>query len=324
MIQTAISDVGVALQSAKGSAAANPTYQHGVKGGQVAQVEISQDAEDLTSGVRVAGHANRVAAIAGADWTSRVWKDQIGLLLYLALGGYSVTGVGPYTHTITLAGSLPYATVWGTLNGNHLRLDDAKLDELQISWDRNNPLEVACTWLGIDLTPGVSDPTPDSDVTCDTYLTPVGGTFRIDVDGATPAAAKVTAGEITIANNVVTDPISGAITPDDIDEARIDLGVSLTIKPDTLDVWRESVFGAAAGTDIEETVVYGSFDVAFTDGTNTLTIAGERVPFLCSIPDANPSGGPATITLEGMLLGCGATDEPIEVTLVNSVADYTA
>lgn len=322
MIQTAIADAGFARQTAKGSAAANPTYQNGVKGGQIAQVEIEQDVEDLTSGKRVAGHANRTAAIPGADWTTRAWPDQIGLLLYLALGGYAVTGTGPYEHVFTVGGSLPYATVWGTQDGNHFRLDDAKIDELGLSWDRNNPLEVGVTWIGTDLTPGVSDPTPATDVNCDTYLTPVGGTFQVDADGATPATAKVISGEFTIANGLVSDPISGAITPDDVDEARIDLGVSLTIKPDNANLFRETVFGSAAGTDISETVVYGSLAITFTDGTNTLLFEASRVPFLTSLPDVDPSGGPAEITLEGMLLGC--SNEAIEVTLTNSVADYTA
>lgn len=322
MLQTAIADAGFARQTAKGSAAANPEYQNGVKGGQIAQVEITQDVEDLTSGKRVAGHANRTAAIPGAEWTTRAWPDQIGLLLYLALGGYAVTGVGPYDHVFTVGGSLPYATVWGTLDGNHYRVDDAKIDELGLSWDRNEPLEVAVTWIGTDLTPGVVDPTPTTAVTCDTYLTPVGGTFKIDVDGATPVAAKVVGGEVTIANGLTSDPISGAITPDDVDEARIDLGSSLTVKPDDPTLWRETVFGSAAGTDISETVVYGSLALTFTDGTNTLLIEASRVPFLTSLPDVDPSGGPSEITLEGMLLGCD--EEAIEVTLTNSVADYTA
>lgn len=323
-VQTAIADVGIAKQTAKGSAASEPTYQFGVKGGQVAQVEVTQDVEDLTSGKRVAGHANRTMAVPGAQWTTRAWIDQVGLLLYAALGGYGVTGAGPYTHTFTLAESLPYLTVWGTLNGNHHRLDDSKLDELELSWTGNEPVEVGATFIGLDLTPGVSDPTPGDDVTCDTYLTPVGGTFKVDVDGATPAAAPITAGSVSIANGISAEPISGTITPDDVEEARADLNVSLTLKAANLNVWREAVFGSAAGTDISETVVYGSFELAFSQGSNSLTLTGERVPFLCSIPDVSPSGGPGEITLEGMLLGCGSSDEPIEAVLVNSVADYDA
>lgn len=322
MIQTAIADAGFARQTAKGSAAANPAYQHGVKGGQIAQVEIDQETEDLTSGKRVAGHANRTAAIPGADWSTRVWADEIGLKLLLALGGYAVTGAGPFEHVFTVGGSLDYGTVWGTQDGRHYRIDDAKIDELGLSWDRNNPLEVSVTWIGTDLTPGVADPTPTTEVTCDTYLTPVGGTFQVDVDGDTPATAKVVSGEFTIANGLVSDPISGAITPDDVEESRIDLGVSLTIKPANADAFHESVFGSAAGTDISEVVVFGSLAITFTDGSNTLLVEASKVPFLTSLPDVDPSGGPGELTLEGMLLGCD--EEAIEVTLTNSVADYTA
>lgn len=322
-VQTAVADVGIALQSAKGAAAANPQYQFGVNGGQVAAVDIDQPVEDMTSSSRVKSHANRTGAVPGASWDTRAWWDQIGLILYAALGGYQVTGAGPYTHTVTPAGDLPYLTVWGSQDGEHYRLDDAKLGELKLSWDGNDPVKVTPTFLGLDLTPDVADPTPAADVICDLYLTPVNGTFKVDVDGATPVAASIKAGEITIDNGAVADILSGSILPDDIEVGALDLSVSLTVKTANVAEWREAVYGSAAGTTISQVVIYGSFEVIFTDLTNTLTITGSRVPFLCALPDADPSGGPGEIALEGMLLAC-PDDDAISCVLSNDVADYTA
>ena len=70
-IQSAIAQIGAAKQSGKGSVAASPTYAQGVTGGAVMTVEVAQELEERTSGVRMAPAVNRTGADPASTCPSR-------------------------------------------------------------------------------------------------------------------------------------------------------------------------------------------------------------------------------------------------------------
>lgn len=322
-VQSALATVGVAKQTAKGSAAANATFAHGLTDGTVLSVEVDQSIEERTSAKRASSAVNRIAVMPATEFTCRAHPRTIGLYAFAALGGIATTGAGPYTHIVSLGDDLPYITMFGTMAGNFYKVADVKVDELTFSWDANEPVEVGVTGMGTVLSVLASTYTATTDESAATYFRPVGGTFTVDVDGAgsNPATAKINTGEVSITNNTEQIMVSGTITPDDVVIGRQEVEVSFDITPDNLNIWRTIVTGTPTGVSAGNNVLYGSFSCQFVDGTDTLTIAGARVAFTCDFPDVDPAGGTVILSLAGLAVSDGTTS-PITITIVNSQATY--
>lgn len=322
-LQAAFAKVGVAKQTAKGSVAAAPTFAHGVTDGAVLNVDVQQSLDDLTGGSRAGVAVNRTGVMSGIEFSTRSYAASVGLWLFGALGAKAVTGTSPYTHVFTPSTSdLPYLTGFGTLDANIYSVQDYKVDEMKVSFDGPGPIGISVSGMGTLLGfPATFVPTTD-----DTTATPmraVGGTFSVDVDGAsgTAATARITAGEVTISNNLDPIMLASAITPDDNFGGRLEVGCSFDIIPDDLALWRTIVTGTSAGTTASTNTVYGTFSLQFTDGTNTLTLASTKVAFVCDFPSADPAGGAVTLSLEGIAVQPNG-GQIITATLVNTTASY--
>ncbi|CAB4218352.1 hypothetical protein UFOVP1608_23 [uncultured Caudovirales phage] len=322
-LQAAIAQVGIAKQSVKGTPIANPTHGHGVLSGTIMTADIQQGLEDHTSSTRVSSGVNRTGVICGMDLTARAHSKSVGLWLYAALGGYSVSGAGPYTHVITSGSDLPYLTAFGKMGSNIYAVNDLKLDSMDISWTENEPLEIAVS--GIGTTPNLAATyVPVADDTLTSYFTAGIGTFTVDVDGggATSATAKITAGSISIKNGTSAVMVSGSITPDDVFVGRQEVEVSFDVVPDDLLLWRTILTAASGGTTVSASPTYGTFSHVFTLGSDTLTLAASRVAFTTDNPDIDPAGGPVTITLAGLAVQPAAGGTPLTATLINTHVTY--
>ncbi|MGH9169190.1 MAG: phage tail tube protein, partial [Acidimicrobiia bacterium] len=261
----------------------------------------------------------------GAAFGTRLYPRMAGLLLYAALGAVATSGPvgGVYTHVITEADDVPWLTLHGKMGGEYYRLQDAKLDELTLSWDGPGPLKAAAKLIGENLDfPAAWTATNSEADNAGGKFRGAGGSFKADVDSAVPVTAPVKAGEVKFTNGLSAEILSDSIRPQEIFPTVLVPSVSLTLKPDDLLRWREAVTGSAAGTAIQDTPVYGSFEVKFVIDANTdLVIAATRVPFLAEFPEANPSGEPAELVL------VGEADKPsagaaITATLRNAQASY--
>lgn len=322
-LNKALAQIGVAKQTVKGTAIANPTFGHGISDGGVLNVSISQDRADITSGVRVAPHADRTEFQAGVDFTGPAFIKSCGLWLLAAIGGDVVTGAGPYTHTITPANVLSYLTAWGWLDGNYARVRDLLVDEVELSWQGDEPVQMKVTGMGTVLDwPGTF--TVVTDDTKSAYFVPAGGTFKVDAGSGTAVVAKITGGSIKISNGVSVIRLSGSIVPDDVALGRQDYEVGLTLVPADLTDWRKTVTGTGAGTTVQETPVYGALDVTFKSnvGTETLQITAPRVPFLADFPSSDPAGGPVEVELSGTPVLPTGAGSAITAVLINSQATY--
>lgn len=320
-IQSALALVGASKQSAKGSAATDPTYQHGITDGQVMTVEVSQELESRTSGTRFAPAVNRTGVMPGIDFTCRGHVSSLGLWLYGALGAIATSGTTPnYTHTITTGADLPYLTAFGSLDSNLYSVADVKVDSLEMSWSENEPVEFAVSGMGTTIGfPASITATTDDSIAV--YLRPAGGSFQIDIDGTSLATAKVTAGSVSVANNLSPVMLSGSLTPSDVFPGQQSIEVSLDVTPENLSDWRTILTGTSNGSTVSATPVYGSFSIQFTDGTKTLTLAATRVAFTTEFPSADAGGGAVTLSLAGLVV-TPASGSPFSATLTNSVASY--
>lgn len=320
-LQVAKKQFGIAKQSGKGTIAANPYFAHGLASGGLT-VAPNQESDPLTSAYVNPAGAYRDKVENGASYETRAWQKALGLYLLGVLGSDVVTGANPYTHTITLGSALPYLTAFEKASDNTLlAVKDCKVDSLELAWEENKPLVCSVKLVGGAFSvPSTFTPTVDE---CDTsnYYTPVGGTFKLDTASATPVVTPVTAGKITIARSAEAKFFSGVIEAGDVGEGACDVDVSLTVVPDDMTVWRKALTGAINGTSIATAAQYGSFEVTFVKGADSLKLSGGSVTFLTDLPEADPSGGFADAELVGKAYR-GATATPITAVLVNTQATY--
>jgi uncharacterized protein YaiE (UPF0345 family) len=328
-VQSLLGVVGLSKQTAKGSAAATPaTFGFGVLGGKILQFPIAQDADPITlpggASDRFPATSKRTQILPGAAFQTRAYPRSLGLLTYGALGGESVAGTNPYTHTQTPALALPYLTVFGRYGNasESAKIADCKVDELTIAWSETEPLTVDATLLGIT-------PTFDSaftftnDESITTPFSPIGGTLRFDVDGTTLGTEPVTAASVAIRNNLTPVMLSSKVLPDDIMEGQQVVDGSITVRPQDLDEWQAVLTGAAAGATPSNVPIYGSFDLKVAIDANTeLTLIANRVPFLTDWPDSDPGGGPAELELAFSVMRPLDASAAFTATVKNSTASY--
>jgi hypothetical protein len=303
-LQKRIAGVGIAKQSAKGSAAGAATWNLGVRGGSVLNVDVQQENDAITFSSRVSAYDNRLSVTPGAALQTRLWAASGGLLLLGALGSDVVTGPvsSVYTHTITPAATLPYLTHFAQLDTEYHKVADCKVNMLEIAWTERAPVEVSYELMGITYTGYTGAYTITNDESGNPRFIPPGGTFQLDSNSNTPVTAKIIGGRITINNNLVPIPLSAATTPDDVFEAEASLEVELRLMPTDTTEWRKIVTGTNVATTPTGTEIYGSFSEKFViDANNDLTLSGLRTAFLSDYPEADPAGGPAQLTVVGRI-----------------------
>ena len=323
-IQKVSALTGVAKQSASGTIAANPTFAHGLTGGAPISVEPNQSAVEVTVGKRAAYNVYRDTVVNGAEIQSLAYLKSVGLWLLGAIGTDTVTGTGPYVHTYS-TGDLPYLSVFAkgidsTIEG----IRDCKVDELSLKWDGSKPVDMTVKTVGTVFSyPSTFVATTD-ETGSESFLTPIGGTFSIDVLGSTLVSARVIGGELTIKNNVAPIDPSATVEAGDVWEGIQEHSLKLTIVPDSLAEFRKTVTGNASGTAASTVAPTGSVSLTFKEnnGTGQLVVTGSKVAFMTSFPDADPKGGAVQIELAGLAVMPVGGTAPLVYALTNGQATY--
>lgn len=322
-VQKAKDYIGVARQWALGSVALTPQFGHGLAGGGIT-VGLEQEPDPLTSAYLARAGAYRSKVENGAEYTARAWEKSVGLYLLAALGDVSSSGSGdPYTHVFTLGDDVPYLTVFESKgDGTILAVADCKVDELGFNWEENMPVELAVKLIGTELSFPATFVADVSEVDTVTYFSPIGGTFKLDVDSETPVTATLVGGNITLKRSSEAKFYSGDIEAGDVAESFCEVEIGFTVVPANLQEWRTIVTGSSSGAGAANSVTYGSFEMTFVYGTHSLKFEADQVAFVCDLPEADPAGGAAEVELSGQCYLQSGT--PITVTLTNGHADYDA
>lgn len=324
-LQKRLVAIGVGKQTALGAPAAEPFAWFGVKDGKPAQWEIDEDVIELTGDKPVYSEVDRTLVVPGAEFTSLLHPKMLGLLLYGALGSLVTTGAGPFTHVSVPANDNPYLTFWGrAFGGDYMRVEDCKIDELEISWENAGHVSLAMTAMGVVFNWGAVAPTPTNDesVGGTPLFRAAGGVFKVDPASGVPIERPVVSGSIKITNNTEAVPQSKSVQPSDVMPGVKDIEYTLTIAPNDLSDVRKAVTGGAAGTTIGNVPVYGSLDWLFTIDANTdLRIEAPRVQAMIEAPEADPAGGYLEVELGGKAVQPAAGDA-LKTTLRNTVAVY--
>jgi len=281
----------------------------------------------ITSTARQVRNALNADTSAAAKITTDIAPGNTGYGIVTAMaktnlaGGAAAGGGGAYTHVISLGETTPYLTAF-ELKGDDTKpvVQDCKVDELGLAWDGNKPVELTAKLVGTVLSFETTFEALTDELDTVTYFRPAGGTFKLDVDSDTPATAALIAGSVSIKRAAEPQFYSGDIEAGDVAEGFCTVECSFTVVPADLDEWRTVITGSDSGTGVDGDVVYGSFEMSFENGVDTLTLAADKVAFMCDLPDADPAGGAAKVELAGIAYREGTT--PLTAVLVNAHSDY--
>ena len=328
MINTSIGLIGVALQAAKGTAAESPTFVHGLTGGQPFKLDRTVESDDVSCGVRAGTDSHVESIVPGLDFETYGYADVTPLYFYGAMGNIASAAASTlYKHTITLGSLLPYLTFWGRVGEEYTSVSGCKIDQLELEFEGNSPLDFGVTVLGMDDTLNLEGFPGEVDPSCfDGYWVPTNGTFKLDTAGSSPATSPVTGGSLTLANNVTTQALAGRVKPGDVEEGKLTTSGSVKVKPADLSEYYKMITGSASGTTSTGVMVYGSFEWNFTHSKNsnyTMKISATNVPFTADFPEVDPAGGAAEIEFSFSDIGVSAPGgSPVTIEIVNGVESY--
>lgn len=318
MLQKGLALLGIAKQTAKGTPAAAPTYTIGLTGGAVGKVEIDQSDLDTTWDTRGKMGAERKSIVPGADIETVATPAAIGLLLKLALGAEAVTGSGPYVHTFTPGGTLPYATLFSMFGGgNKTAISDAKIDSLELSWDGTGAVRVKVTSMGCtyDMASAWVVGSTKESVANGNVIRPGGGSFSIN-----SVPFPVTAGSIKIENSVDAILSSASGLPSDIAEKDLSVTISLTTMPDDIGLFKLAATGTETGTSLTTEPVFVPVSIDLTGpGTVTLSFDFPALGIMAAMPESDPNGGAAEIQVQGSCYASAGGSDSISAVLTNAV-----
>lgn len=215
-----IADIAFSLQAAKGTGAATSQHRSYHTGGGVAPMRDIADIEETTGDrLRSASWVQNTRAEGSPQFVVR--PKLLGLLLYGALGGKTVSGAAdPWTHVFTPATTLPWLTVWRMLaNGLFEKFTDCKVVGLHLSSEAGGLLQVTADLLG--LSPSflaAAEATATVEIT-DAFIH-ADGVGQLQIEGA--AVASIETFALDIVNNGAMQQ-GDAVAGYDISEQMLDI-----------------------------------------------------------------------------------------------------
>ena len=308
-------EVGIALQSAEGTLATNPTYAQPLYSGLPRPVESMNEIEVTdNSGLLVIGHY-KDTQFWEMDLTIPVTPVGHGAYIKSILPTLSTAGTSdPRTHTFTPTGGTalpPFVTMFALAPGSQYRkFGDGTVTELVYNFEHGQMLKANVKAVGYtpaDIASAYTATTTEVMDSDGPWYTMVGGTFKMDA-AATPATtsvATIRSGALSIAREVELIQTDG-FNPEHRAIGRFRVALSAELLFENYQLFKNTFYGSTSGTASSPLVVFGAADLLFqvgptTNANRTLQYAlpniALRVP---EPPDSNPSGGPLVITVAGV------------------------
>lgn len=323
-------ELALAFQAAKGASAAAPAFRFPLAGGNLPGPLKATGVENYVGTTRIAREAYVVAVPAEGSPEAIARPRMLGALLYAVLGAKAAAGsADPWTHTFTLASTLPWLTVWRHFAGILTeRLDDARISRLVISSRAGGELRVAFTVLSGSPVHRLSPPaTPAFETSLFLHHH---GAGALRVEGV--AVASIAEWVLSIDANLRLVQTLAGLVPRPNGRATITLQARQAVVDAAL--WKRLVYSSAtpgdnAGPTLTPLELGGS--PAGADFTLTAAASPERsiklaLPRLAVLPIeglANPStrAEPAWMTGTYQALA-PAAGSPLTATLRNDLAAY--
>lgn len=327
-------EIAFGVQAGEGTALSTPKFSHPIISGFPRPVEDIQEFEHTVTDDLIPG-LYKTQQWWEMDSTFYSLPSAAATWLYAILGANADTGAGdPYTHTITQDSTPPFLTVYATVPGTKYRkFYDGTVNELSLVFEAGKPLIINVKMSGYfpaDLSGAYTTATNVVTIgNSGPWHTFIGSTLLLDYD-ATPAASAgpaITGGTITFSREASLIQTT-AFNPSVTSYGRFRVSGSINTVWDSTAAYKAfkaTYYGSTTGTTSSQSVVMGALDLTFPSGpaTNagrTLQVqvqnASIRVP---DPPDADPSGGPLTMT-HTLLTAKPASGSIATVVAKNSIA----
>lgn len=237
----------------------------------------------------------------------------------------TVTGSGPFTHTMSgLGAAPPWFTTFNTdlLGGSVEETFEAGImSEFSISGDgTGGPVRVGAKYVG--KRPTIATYTNATAQALATgYYTFSGAVLQYEVDNATP----VTETNIQSLSLVISRPVTPVATADSVSVGYLALGkvepsLTMTLLMDDHEAYRATFFGAVGGSTPSSTLVKGSvkFNVVHSvqagwSGSFTM----DSVILAATPPAPDPGAAPLAVTVNGMVTKPASGDH-VKPVIVNA------
>lgn len=329
-INTAIFNLQVGKQSAKGTPAANPDWFLETTGeGDLAAAPVFGSMETGDGSVWGAGHDYVESVTIEGSPTVVCAVNNVAALLYYCLGGLATAGAAdPYTHTITPAATGPYLTVWRNVGNRWQMFPDVKIMALEIAGENTGDgliLQMTPTFKGVaksqfkSAAPGV----PASKETAIYEWGQAEGAWTVD----SVLVANITRFLIRW-ERAHSTPRGESVTPYDFFEGKGKVTAAFDLLATDFSYENKLLYGAtspADGTQLTTSIQSGNFSVKFTQAAGpperslqlSIPTIYYRPENVVVVPD--PKGGEQRYRITGEARG---TSPIITATVKNATATY--
>ena len=319
---------GLAKQT--NEATVNTTEQYGlpVYSGRSMPVQTTTRVE-VTDATSLAGDPYKQG---DEHWEADVVVPAFGAPLPKILVGLwptdTVTGAGPFTHTMSgLGATPPWFTTMNTdlLAGSVEETFEAGImSEFSISGDgTGGPARVGAKYVGKRPTIATYTNATPQVIGTDGYFTFSGAVLQYEVDAGTP----VTETNIQSLSLVVPRPVAPVATADSVSVnflalSKVEPTVSMTLLMDDHEAYRATFFGAVAGSTPSATLVKGSvkFNLVHSiTGTHSASFTMDSVILMAEPPQPDPAASPLTVTINGVITKPASGDH-VKPVVINAIA----
>lgn len=223
----------------------------------------------------------------GGDVQGLQYNHGMGLLWTANLGTVATTGTNPYTHTVTMGGTLPSytgeVTIGGTSSVMRKRMTGMMVDSWAVALASGENCTFGQTWVYQDETLATSSSTSASlastlvpynfaDGTITLASSTAGCVRSININGNNNLAAD----DVCIGSTSISQPVRGGF-------AEITGDMEVELDPTTTNLYDRFVAGS-----------WAALVLLMTDGTNTCTITANVI-----LNGSSPTvGGPGKVTLK--------------------------
>lgn len=302
-------ELGIAKQTAEGSAASDPTYA----------LPVFEGLPRPVQSVEMLRVTSTTLEQVGVYKTDQHWEANLVVPGFPASLGTFVKGLfptdtktgsgDPYTHTFSISGTTPWYTLFSRRPGGlYEQYADGLLQELSFEFSKDSPLRVGAVFMGkTSSVLGSAYTAGDTEVMSSTseWFTPIGGTFKLSADDASPVTIdNVASGTIRFSRNTDAEPTASSISPNYFNRGVFEVGVSLDLVWKDYDLYRASYFGSTSGTTFAKEVVVGSIEFTFAannSATHTVKVSCPSVALLVpEAPQPDAQGAAVRLSIDGM------------------------
>lgn len=310
----------IGRQASKGTAQTTPKFKLRVTGDIVDPTVQILDLPETDSSIQ-RSRAIKVGEIIEGSLSGFVRADEYGFLAYLHMGAVAVTGASPYTHTITAATQLPYATIYNAFDSTALvsRMIDCRVASLSTSGGAGQALTYTAGVLGLSGLEGETDPVlavstfeplvyPNVTVSYNSVTTDIVESFTINSE----RAASVIQGDTGM---TASDSVTG----------RWGVTGTLRVLFETDAIWRDFLTDSTVGTTHSQTINTVPLNILASRSASADEVSWDvnnaEIRNVSLVPD--PSGSPLFYDIEWSAKPDATIANTLEVVAKNTTASYT-